>query len=67
MRLDPGRVAKGRDDVAESEKSTVERDTLLDAMSLGSSAVQLAIQSETKKERRKEAEHTLSEPARWAK
>ena len=48
MRLDPGRVAEGRDDVAESKKSTVERDTLLDAISLGSSAVQLAIQSETK-------------------
>ena len=52
MRLDPGRVTEGRDDVAESEKSTVDRDTLLDAITLGSSAFQLVIQSETKEGRK---------------
>lgn len=42
MRLDPGGIAKCGDDIPKSKKSAVDRDTLLDSVTLGGRTFQLA-------------------------
>ena len=41
MGLGPGWVSESRDDVSESEKATVDRDTLLDTVTLSGGTFQL--------------------------